>query len=409
MPGWGWYNRDTNPRGTLLPQEITEFTNAGMIVGLATVNLADDPFDVLQRLLGRVLDVRLLQLPQVRADAPLQPAGPGLPAQGRQGALGRGPLRARRRPRTRAPTSASTRPGVTQLFPEGQVIDLHPWEYNEVPVVLGAALATDVPIVALHLTRPPIEIPDREALGMDSHFEAARGAYVLRRDRPGTALGGHGLRAGHLSDRQHGQDPAGARRARHQRPRSWPRSARSCSACRTAAYRTRSAPRPIAGTAMAITNRALKLMRDWVDGPLARGVLALVRLGQPLAHRRHGRRGDGRGAPGAGHILDAIERYAGGSRRAPPPAARAPNPWRTPSSAAASARARFASRAPAHEHQASRAAPATCRAAPIRRPTGPARRTCASCCSSASSWWSYRGLRGDSVPVSTWCCRPTRR
>ena len=57
---------------------------------------------------------------------------------------------------------------MTRLFPEGSVIDLHPWEYNEVPVVLGAAFATDVPIVALHLTRPPIEIPDREALGMPS-------------------------------------------------------------------------------------------------------------------------------------------------------------------------------------------------------------------------------------------------
>ena len=33
-------------------------------------------------------------------------------------------------------------PGVTQLFPEGMVIDLHPWEHNEVPVVLAAALAT---------------------------------------------------------------------------------------------------------------------------------------------------------------------------------------------------------------------------------------------------------------------------
>jgi len=71
-------------------------------------------------------------------------------------------------------------PGVTQLFPEGHVIDLHPWEYNEVPVVLGAALKQAAPIVALHLTRPPVEIPDREALGMASHFEAARGAYVIR-------------------------------------------------------------------------------------------------------------------------------------------------------------------------------------------------------------------------------------
>jgi transketolase len=70
--------------------------------------------------------------------------------------------------------------GVTQLFPEGHVIDLHPWEYNEVPVVLGAALRRGTPVVALHLTRPPIEVPDREALGMPSHFAAARGAYVLR-------------------------------------------------------------------------------------------------------------------------------------------------------------------------------------------------------------------------------------
>ena len=38
-------------------------------------------------------------------------------------------------------------PGVMQLFPEGCVLDLHPWEFNEVPVVLAAACATDVPIV----------------------------------------------------------------------------------------------------------------------------------------------------------------------------------------------------------------------------------------------------------------------
>ena len=43
MPGWGWYNRDTNLRGALLPQQITEFTNSGVTVGIATVNLADDP------------------------------------------------------------------------------------------------------------------------------------------------------------------------------------------------------------------------------------------------------------------------------------------------------------------------------------------------------------------------------
>jgi len=43
-----------------------------------------------------------------------------------------------------------------------------------VPVVLGEALSKDVPIVALHLTRPPITIPDRKALGIAHYFEAAK-------------------------------------------------------------------------------------------------------------------------------------------------------------------------------------------------------------------------------------------
>jgi len=81
-------------------------------------------------------------------------------------------------------------PGVTQLFPQGKIINLYPWEYNEVPVLLGAALKQDAPLVALHLTRPAIEIPDREKLGMPSHFEAARGAYVAREYLPGRPRGG---------------------------------------------------------------------------------------------------------------------------------------------------------------------------------------------------------------------------
>ena len=46
--------------------------------------------------------------------------------------------------------------------------------------MIGAALNYDVPIIALHLTRPPIEIPDRKSLGVASHFEAAKGAYLIR-------------------------------------------------------------------------------------------------------------------------------------------------------------------------------------------------------------------------------------
>jgi len=76
-------------------------------------------------------------------------------------------------------------PGVTQMFPQGQVINLYPWEHNEVAPMIGAAMATDKPIIALHLTRPPIEIPDREKLGIASHFEASKGAYIIRDYKPG--------------------------------------------------------------------------------------------------------------------------------------------------------------------------------------------------------------------------------
>ena len=40
VPGWGWYEREENPRGTLLPQEITEFTNAGIMAGIATARVS---------------------------------------------------------------------------------------------------------------------------------------------------------------------------------------------------------------------------------------------------------------------------------------------------------------------------------------------------------------------------------
>jgi transketolase len=41
-------------------------------------------------------------------------------------------------------------------------------------------LATDVPIIALHLTRPNVVTPDRAKLGMASHLDAAKGAYIVR-------------------------------------------------------------------------------------------------------------------------------------------------------------------------------------------------------------------------------------
>ena len=184
IPGWGWYERDKNPDGALLPQEITEFANSGICAGMATVNFADDPwsewdgFGSACSTYGSFsyLKYGLMRLfSQLAQDCPLK-VGKVIWVAGHSG------------PETAEDSRTHFgifAPGVGQLFPKGQVVNLHPWERNEVPVVLGAALKCDIPIIVLHLTRPPIAIPDRAALGMDSHFAAAKGAYIIRPYKPG--------------------------------------------------------------------------------------------------------------------------------------------------------------------------------------------------------------------------------
>jgi transketolase len=182
--GWGEYNKVHNPEGSLLPQEITEFANSGIMVGIASVNFADNPYEDFNGFWGACstygsfayLKYGMMRLfSQMAQDCPLK-LGKVIWIAGHSG------------PETADDSRTHFgifEPGVTQLFPKGQIINLHPWEHNEVPVVLGAALKLDSPIIALHLTRPPIEIPDRKALGIPSYFEAARGAYLIRDFKPG--------------------------------------------------------------------------------------------------------------------------------------------------------------------------------------------------------------------------------
>lgn len=177
--GWGRWDRNKNHDGALLPQEITEFTNAGISAGIATVNLSPKPYEEFDGFYGACstygsfsylkygplrLFSQLAQDCQIKIGKVLWVAGHSGPETAEDS-------------RTHFGIYS---PGVTQLFPEGSTINLYPWEHNEVPVLLAAAFRQNAHIVALHLTRPPIEIPDREALGMPSYFAAARGAYVLR-------------------------------------------------------------------------------------------------------------------------------------------------------------------------------------------------------------------------------------
>jgi len=266
--GTGWFSRDENPRGALLPTEITEFTNAGLVAGLATVNLSRDPFTEWDGFWGACstygsfsylkygpmrLFSQLTQDCELRTGKVLWIAGHSGPETAEDS-------------RTHFGIFAI---GVTQLFPSGQVIDLHPWEYNEVPVLLGTAFGLDVPVVALHLTRPAIEIPDREALGIPSHFEAARGAYLLRDFKPGLPRGGVVYVRGTMPTSnlvsvlpEFDRLGLNVRVVAAISPQLFARQ--------PASYRSSVVGPGGRLDAMVITNGAFKLMNDWADGPLVR-------------------------------------------------------------------------------------------------------------------------------------------
>ena len=189
--GWGdvddmgMYDKINNTNSPLMPQGITEFANSGMMAGLSTVNFNKDTLEKYNGFIGSFstygsfsylkygpirLFSQIAQDSQIKVGKLLWIAGHSGPETAEDS-------------RTHFGIFA---PGVTQLFPDGHIINLHPWEHNDVAPALAAALATDVPIVALHLTRPAIEVPDREKLGIASYLNASKGAYLIRDydDRP---------------------------------------------------------------------------------------------------------------------------------------------------------------------------------------------------------------------------------
>ena len=175
----GLFDKTENPDSPLMPQGITEFANSGMLAGLATVNFNEDPYEEFNGFYGAMSTygsfsylkygpIRLFS--QIAQDSNLK-VGKLIWVAGHSG------------PETAEDSRTHFgifAPGVTQLFPDGHVINLHRWEHNEVAPALAAARSTDVPVVALHLTRPPVIIPDRKALGMASYKEAAKGAYIIK-------------------------------------------------------------------------------------------------------------------------------------------------------------------------------------------------------------------------------------
>ena len=152
LPDLGMYDKIKNLESPLMPQGITEFANAGMLAGLATVNLNEDPYEEYNGYFGAMSTygsfsylkygpIRLFS--QIAQDSNFK-VGKLIWVAGHSG------------PETAEDSRTHFgifSPGVTQLLPDGQVINIHPWEHNEVAPALAAALATDIPIVAVHLTR----------------------------------------------------------------------------------------------------------------------------------------------------------------------------------------------------------------------------------------------------------------
>jgi len=177
--GLGMYNKEKNPKGTLLPQGITEFANAGISCGISAVNFSEKPFEDWKGFItatstygsfSYLLYGAYRLYSQMNQDSQIK-LGPTIFVAGHSG------------PETAEDSRTHFgiyEPSVMKFFPDGQVVNLHPWEPNEVPVMLAEALRLKFPVITLHLTRPSVLIPDRETLGMASYFEAAKGAYLIK-------------------------------------------------------------------------------------------------------------------------------------------------------------------------------------------------------------------------------------
>jgi len=176
---FGWYERNTNLEGAIIPQEITEFANSAMMAALTTTNLASEPFKEFNGFCGvcsTYASFSYLKYGEMRILSQMAQSceikfGKVLWVAGHSG------IETAEDARTHYGVFA---PIVTQLFPEGKVINLYPSDFNEVPYMLAAAMKTEHPIIALHLTRPSITIADRQALGIECYSNAAKGAYLIR-------------------------------------------------------------------------------------------------------------------------------------------------------------------------------------------------------------------------------------
>ena len=204
-----------------------------------------------------------------------------------------------------------------QLFPAGHVIELHPWEYNEVPVLLAAAFRTAVPIVVLHLTRPP-DRAARTARRWGCRRTSRRPAAPTScaSTAPGEPRGGTVFVRGTLSTQNLvALFPELDRRGLNVRVVA--AQSEGLFRLQDAAYRESIASDAARLDAMVVTNGAVRLMRDWASGP----VVDAYSLGADWDDRwRTGGSVDEvieEAHLDQGHILAGIERFVRDRERPP--------------------------------------------------------------------------------------------
>ena len=179
----GHYDPVDNPYGTRLKAAIQEAGNASTIIGLVSQNASTDParyagvwgisgtygaFTPLMYTPARVFS-------QMNQDSPFE-LGVLHVLAGHSG------------PETAA--DARTHfgifaPQVWTLFPRGQVINLHFWDYNDVApgyfaAVQRALAVKEVGIIVIHVARPDFMVSDRSRFADTDLKAASKGLYLIK-------------------------------------------------------------------------------------------------------------------------------------------------------------------------------------------------------------------------------------
>ncbi len=185
---FGHYDPVANPAGTRLKAGIQEAVNASTIIGLISQNISADPteFAGVWGISGTYGAFTPLMYTPARVFSQQNQDSPF-----RLGVLTI--LAGHSGPETAA--DARTHfgifaPQVWTLFPRGQLINVYPWDYNDVAPAYFAAVeiasrAKTVGIIVMHVARPDAPVADRSSWADPDLRAAARGIYLIRDFRPG--------------------------------------------------------------------------------------------------------------------------------------------------------------------------------------------------------------------------------